>query len=136
MDPALREQKRFILNHIEQLKVGDLLKRVDSLVALNELISAGGGQSEDQLTNEIKKQQKAMIMCCNELISAFTHVMKDIFSYPVNDIPLRFTKYFITIVNKACASKEIMREVSEEQVFGIAQQLLTRLLIENLDKIG
>jgi hypothetical protein len=33
-----------------------LLKRVDSLVALNELISAGSGQSEDQLTNEIKKQ--------------------------------------------------------------------------------
>lgn len=62
--------------------------------------------------------------------------MNDIFSYPVNDIPLRFTKYFITIVNKTCASKEIMREVSEECVFKIAEQLLTRLLIENLDKIG
>jgi len=62
--------------------------------------------------------------------------MKDIFSYPVNDIPLRFTKYFITIVNKTCASKEIMREVSESNVFQIAEQLLTRLLIQNLDKIG
>ena len=29
-----------------------------------------------------------------------------------------------------------MREVNEKQVFNIAQQLLTRLLIDNLDKIG
>jgi cytoskeleton-associated protein 5 len=62
--------------------------------------------------------------------------MKDIFRYPVNDIPLRFTKYFITIVNKTCASKEIMREVSETRVHELVEQLLTRLLIENLDKIG
>jgi hypothetical protein len=40
--------------------------------------------------------------------------MNDIFNYPVNDIPLRFTKYFITIVNKTCASKAIMREVNEK----------------------
>ena len=62
--------------------------------------------------------------------------MVDIFKYPVNDIPLRFTKYFITIVNKTCASKEIMKEVTEERVYKLAEQLLTRLLIENLDKIG
>lgn len=29
-----------------------------------------------------------------------------------------------------------MREVTEKKVFNLAQQLLTRLLIENLDKIG
>ena len=43
VDPELREQVDFILDHIRQLKVGDLLKRVDSLVALNELISATSG---------------------------------------------------------------------------------------------
>ena len=43
IDPALKEQQMAILNHIDQLKIGDLLKRVDSLVALNELISAAGG---------------------------------------------------------------------------------------------
>jgi len=62
--------------------------------------------------------------------------MEDIFKYPVNEIPLRFTKYFITIVNKTCAYKALMREVNEDEVYGIAEQLLTRLLIENLDKIG
>lgn len=62
--------------------------------------------------------------------------MDDIFKHPVQDIPLRFTKYFITIVNKTCTSKELMSEVSERSVHALVEQLLTRLLIENLDKIG
>lgn len=43
IDPALRQEQENILNQIQQLVVGDLLKRVDSLVALNEIISAAGG---------------------------------------------------------------------------------------------
>lgn len=41
-DPEFTKARNFILNHIKQLKIGDLLKRVDSLVALNEMISANG----------------------------------------------------------------------------------------------
>jgi hypothetical protein len=47
-DPVLKKQTEFIMHHISQLKIGDLLKRVDSLVALNELISAAGGNIGDQ----------------------------------------------------------------------------------------
>lgn len=47
--------------------------------------------------------------------------MNDIFRYPVHEIPLRFTKYFITIVNKTCASKEIMKEVSEKRVHELVE---------------
>lgn len=78
----------------------------------------------------------ALIRCCDSLINAFTQVMIDIFSFPVNEIPLRFTKYFITIVNKTCSSKEIMKEVSCKEVNDLVEQLLCRLLIDNLDKIG
>ena len=48
MDPELRKHMEFIQNHIDQLKVGDLLKRVDSLVALNEIISATGNDNKDK----------------------------------------------------------------------------------------
>jgi hypothetical protein len=82
-DPALRDQKRFILNHIQQLRDGDLLKRVDSLVALNEVISAGSGTSPQAQSQDFINQQKALIHCCNDLINAFTHVMNDIFRHPV-----------------------------------------------------
>ena len=42
----------------------------------------------------------------------------------------------MTIVNKACTCKEIMQEVDYNHVHDLAEQLLTRLLIDNLDKIG
>jgi hypothetical protein len=38
MDPKLREQVDFIMKHVQSLKYGDLSKRVDSLVALNDII--------------------------------------------------------------------------------------------------
>jgi hypothetical protein len=62
------------LGHINQLKNGDLLKRVDSLVALNEVISGLGNQnqSEPQNNSEAVLQQKALIKCCDDLIHAFS----------------------------------------------------------------
>jgi len=135
-DPELRRHMESIRSHIDQLKVGDLLKRVDSLVALNEVISATGTQADNEENSVNALQQKALIRLCDELINAFSKVMIDIFSFPVKEIPLRFTKYFITIVNKTCSSKEIMKEVSCNEVLNLVEQLLCRLLIDNLDKIG
>jgi len=39
-DPEVTKQQDEITKHIHQLKYGDLSKRVDSLVALNEMISS------------------------------------------------------------------------------------------------
>lgn len=57
----------------------------------------------------------------NDLVGAFTHVLNDIFDKALEDIPLRFAKYFITIVLKTCSCKEIMREASEERIFDLAE---------------
>jgi hypothetical protein len=38
IDPKIKEQVDFIMKHIQSLKYGDLTKRVDSLVALNDVI--------------------------------------------------------------------------------------------------
>lgn len=63
----------------------------------------------------------ALIKCSNDLVNAFTHVLIDIFDKPVEEIPLRFAKYFITIVHKACSCKEIMKEISEERILDLAE---------------
>lgn len=94
------------------------------MVSLNEMISA------------IDVNKPVLVRAANDLVGAFTHVLNDIFDKNVEDIPLRFAKYFITIVLKTCSCKEIMREASEDKIFDLAEQLLTRLLIENLDKVG
>lgn len=112
------------MKHIHALKYGDLSKRVDSLVALNEIIA------------NIGSHEAGMSRCANDLCQAITHVLVDVFEVPIDQIPLRFAKYFVTIVHKVCGSKDIMRKVDEQTVFDLAEQLLTRLLIDNLDKIG
>ena len=84
-----------ITKHVQSLKYGDLSKRVDSLVALNEIIS-------NLTEHEQAEHEQAITRCANELCQAFTHVLIDIFERPISDIPLKFAKYFITIVNKAC----------------------------------
>lgn len=53
-DPELRQAMEKIQKHIDQLKVGDLLKRVDSLVALNEVISATSNNNEPQEESSTK----------------------------------------------------------------------------------
>jgi len=62
-----------------------------------------------------------MARCANDLANAFTHVLVDIFERPLQDIPLRFAKYFVTIVNKACTCKEIMQEVDQAHVHDLAE---------------
>ena len=49
----------------------------------------------------------------NDLIRSFTHELKDIFDRPKEEMPLRFAKYFVTIVNKTCSCKKIMEIVKE-----------------------
>jgi hypothetical protein len=112
------------MKHVHNLKYSELAKRVESLITINEII-----QSVAKYADGIKHTE-------NDLINAFTHVLIDIFERPMQDFPLRFAKYFVTIVNKAASCKEIMREVSEKEIYDLSEQLLTRLLIENLDKVG
>jgi len=73
------------------------------------------------MISSLDQNKNALIRSANDLVNAFTHVLMDIFERSIEDIPLRFAKYFITIVHKACSCKEIMREVSEERIFELAE---------------
>ena len=42
----------------------------------------------------------------------------------------------MTIVLKICSSRDLMNHVCYEMVFALAQQLLTRMIIEGLEKVG
>lgn len=124
LDPEVRKQVDDIMKHVHNLKYSELAKRVESLITINEIIQS------------VAKYADGIKYTANDLINAFTHVLIDIFERPMQDFPLRFAKYFVTIVNKAASCKEIMREVSEKEIYDLSEQLLTRLLIENLDKVG
>ena len=111
--------------YIETLKNGDMSSRVDALVSINDLIINSIEAHKDEL------QKKA-----NLLSEALSKVIITTFERPIQDIPLRFAKYFLNVVHKVCSTKIIMKELTENSLIVLTEQVLMRLLIEELDKIG
>lgn len=75
-------------------------------------------------------------MKVNLLINAFCVVLEDTFSRPPNEIPIRFAKYFLDVVLKVSQSKPIMRDINEDKMFLLCEQVLTRLITPDLGSIG
>jgi hypothetical protein len=92
------------------LKFGDLSKRVDTLVILNDMVS----------TN-VEERKHDLVDRSNDLLGAITHVLMDIFDKPVQEIPLRFAKYFLGVVHKVSSCKYIVTEATDEKIFEFAE---------------
>jgi len=107
------------------LKSGDISRRVDALMFLNEKASS-----------VLDKEKEALILHGDQLFTAFSEVLKEIFDKAIHDIPIRFAKYFMTVINKICMNRSVLRGISEKPVLLFAEQLLTKLLFDNLDKMG
>lgn len=99
------EERDELMANISQLKFGDLSKRVDALVNINEMIS------------NIEDNQAILQKNADELTAAFNHVLLEIFDKALSEIPLRFAKYFLTIIHKVSTIKEIMMFISRPKVF-------------------
>jgi hypothetical protein len=111
--------------NIKQLKYGDLSAKVDTLVIINELI-----------TKKMDEASESLIRNSDFLIDAISKVLYDVFNKTQDKVPLKFGKYFISIVNKICSIKEIIRNVEEKRLLILVEQLLLKLLIPGLDTLG
>lgn len=80
--------------------------RVDSLVAINDMILNNFDNCRDEFKNK-----------ANILVDALCKVITNIFDRPLDEIPLRFAKYFLNVVHKVCSTRHIMKELSESTVF-------------------
>lgn len=98
--------------------------KITALVSINKTISEAA-QHRDMLAAK-----------ANDLVDAHTVVLVDCFDREVSEIPVRFAKYFVTIVHQTCCCKEILNHVNEPHLLALTEQLLTRLLTDGLDKIG
>lgn len=74
---------------IKQLKYGDLSGKVDALVIINEVI-----------TKKLDEAHTSLVRNAGFLIDSISKVFNDVFVDQPDKIPLKFGKYFITIVNK------------------------------------
>ena len=111
--------------NIEILISGDMSSRVDALVAINDFI-----------LNNLESQREEFQQKSNMLSEALTKVIIDTFDRPTQDISLRFAKYFLNVVHKVCSTKIIMSELCESSLNSFTEQILIRLLTEELEKAG
>ena len=110
---------------LEIIKNGEISKRVDALMYLNEKIISNS-----------EEEKESLILDCNKIIDSFSEVLDEIFSNTPKDIPIRFAKYFMTVVSKICANELFVTSVSEDYFSKFAEQLLTKLLYDGLEKLG
>jgi len=115
------------INTIEQalqtLKGKDISTQVDALMYINERTIS----TEDKETLRANN---------NAMLQVFAEVLNDTFDKAVTEIPIRFAKYFMTVVNKICSSKTIINGITEDTYYTFAEQLLSKLLYNGLGSIG
>jgi cytoskeleton-associated protein 5 len=120
------EQDSSLLDrNIQVLRTGDMSSRVDALVAVNDL-----------LMNGLEKHRADIQHRASYLIEAMCVVLTSTFDRPVPDIPLRFAKYFLNVLQKVCSTTAVMREITENASLTLVSQLLSKLLQEDLGKVG
>ena len=125
-DPIKYDESNSELDkHIETLRSGDMSARVDALVFINDFV-----------LNCLETHKEELQRKANILADSLTRVIIITFDKPVADIPLRFAKYFLNVVNKICCTKLIMKELNESSLLALVEQILIRLLIEELEKLG
>ena len=88
---------------------------------------------KEVIQDETKRENYMIKSCANQLFSAYSYILKDVFERPVKDFPLRFAKYFVSVFEISCSCKEIMKVVGHQQLYELMEQLLPTLL--NLEKL-
>ena len=111
---------------LELLKKGDMSKRVDALVSLNE-----------KTTSQFEQNKDALKLHCDHMMETFAEVLQTIFEGKnPQEIPIRFAKYFMSVINKICSLKAIVKDCSKQSMSLLVSQLLQILIYEGLDKLG
>ena len=99
--------------------------RVDSLVAIN-----------DMLMNDLESQEQELTAKANVISDALCQVISSTFDRPVKEIPLRFAKYFLNVVHKICCTKAVTKALEEETLENLCEQVLEKMLIKDLVQLG
>ena len=110
---------------LQQLRYGEISTKIDALIYIGEKATFAMDGVSDVIPTH-----------CNEVIEAFTEVMKGLFNTGFDEMHLRFIKYFMNVINKICSSKVIVCNLDESGLYNIIEQLLIKLLFDGLERLG
>ena len=110
---------------LQGLLSNDLEHKVSCIIDIHDSIHTKYEDYKSQINENI-----------NEILKIFIIAMKNLFSNEIQNIPIKFSKYFVIVLCKITTNKELMSHVSYEILYDLSENLLSNLLIENLNKIG
>ena len=84
-------------------------------------INKNEGNADTPAESVTAKNEQAIITSANQLIQAFTLILKDNFERPIEDFPLRFAKFFVTVFQESCSCKVLMEEVNERELYEMTE---------------
>lgn len=122
------EEKEDLFTILETLNNGNEPEKVNTILIIHDIINA-----------KFEASKHILIPNIDEIIKAFILALKKLFENAntnLNQIPIKLGKYLITVLYKISSNKELIKNISINVLFNLTEEVLSNLIIENLDKIG
>ena len=119
------KSKNELIDILGNLLANDPTERVNTIIIIHEL-----------LCPKYEENKSILIANIDMIINTFVEAMNNLFSQKIETIPIKFAKYLATVLCKIASNKELISNISYDVLLKLSEELLSNLLIENLDKIG
>jgi hypothetical protein len=86
------------MNYLNVLENGEVKERVNILIILNDMISSTKNDSSKIILS----------MNLDLIIKTFINCLQSAFDKSINEIPIKFGKYLLTVLYKICCLKELI----------------------------
>lgn len=113
---------------LASLTEGVISERINQILIIHELVYT-----------KFKYYKELLIPNVNEIIFYFCQTLNSIFSSEsclTGEINIKFGKYLLTVLYKIASNKDLIMNISSEYLFMLSEEVLTNLLIEDLEKLG
>ena len=121
-----------ITSEKELLKIMNSLSSEDESEKINSIIIV-----HEILCTKYQENKYILIPNIDNIISIFIKITHNLFDAEnIENISAKFAKYLVTILCKIAANKELITHMTYKVLNELIYELLTYLLISNLDKIG
>lgn len=99
LDEATKLKGNFdLMNYLSVLENGEVKERVNILIILNDMISSTKNDSSKIILS----------MNLDLIIKTFINCLQSAFDKSINEIPIKFGKYLLTVLYKICCLKELI----------------------------
>jgi len=122
------EDREDLMNILDNLINGNDTEKLNTILIIHDIIHA-----------KFEASKHILIPNIDEVIKTFIISLQNLFEKAhtkIEEIPVKLGKYLITVLYKISSNRELIKNISYDILFELTEEVLSNLLLENLDKIG